>query len=97
MVSTLTLTQVAEKAGNEPLSYIFDAPVHYIVLNRRDNLFDYDFIVKYMAILDEIEATTGPGVLVTFGTGNKHFSTGFDLSWWCISYENQAKSVALFN
>ena len=75
------------KAGKEPICYIYDAPVHYIVLNRPDNLFDYENIVKYMDLLDEIEATTGPGILVTFGTGNKHFSTGFDLSKWMISYE----------
>ena len=41
-----------------------------------------------MAILDEIEATEGPGILVCLGVGAKHFSTGFDLNWWCKRYEN---------
>ena len=88
MVSTLTIAQVAEKAGKESISYVFDAPAHYIVLNRKDNTFDLDFLTKYMAILDQIEATTGPGCLITIGTGPRHFSTGFDIDYWMIEYEN---------
>jgi len=35
-----------------------------------------------LAILDKIEATKGPGVMVTIGTGERHFSSGFDLPYW---------------
>ena len=65
-----------------------DAPFHYIVLNRPDYTFNLDRVNQYLAILDEIEATKGPGVMVTIGTGKKHFSTGFDLPYWMADYEN---------
>jgi len=88
-LNALSLERVIEKAGNSlPISYVYEAPVHYIVLTRKDNTFDGDFIKEYMAVLDEIEATEGPGILVTLGTGAKNFSTGFDLDYWCKSFEN---------
>ena len=39
-------------------------------------------IRNFRAILDKIEASEGPGVVVTIGTGKKHFSTGFDMPTW---------------
>jgi len=83
---TLTLAQVFEKAGTSDIGYVFDAPFHYIVLTRADNTLDMDHIEQYLAVLDQIEATTGPGVLVTIGTGKRHFSTGFDLPYWLADY-----------
>ena len=38
-----------------------------------------DWIKEYVAILDKIEATKGPGVVVTVSSSKKHFSTGFDM------------------
>ena len=49
-----------------------------------------------MAVLDEIESTAGAGILCTIGTGEKHFSTGFDLDFWCVKYENMQVSATLF-
>lgn len=97
MTSSLSLAQVFEKAGSANISYVYEAPIHYIVLNRKDNTFDGNFLRAYDAILDQIEATKGPGILVTIGTGKKLFSTGFDLDYWCVKYENYAESAALFN
>ena len=70
---------------------MFDAPFHYIVLNKPEFTFNLDRINQYIAILDQIEATKGPGVMVTIGTGKKHFSTGFDLPFWVQSYDNNMK------
>ena len=33
-----------------------------------------------------------PGCVVTIGTGSKHFSTGFDLKYWCEKFENKHES-----
>lgn len=83
-----------ERAGKEEVAYVYSKPVHYIVLTRRDNTFNMDIIEKYLAILDQIEASeAGPGVLVTIGTGDRHFSTGFDLAYWMQSYENMRNSL----
>jgi enoyl-CoA hydratase/carnithine racemase len=32
--------------------------------------------------LDQVEASTGPGCLVIMGTGDRMFSTGFNLKYW---------------
>ena len=82
-----------EKAGTAHISYVFAAPFHFIVLTRKDNTWDNEMIDRYVAVLDEIEATKGPGVLVTIGTGDKHFSTGFDLLKWVESFENVQTSI----
>ena len=55
---SLTLEQVfAKVTKGEDIGYVFDAPVHYIVLTRHDNTFNMNFIEKYLAILDKIEAS----------------------------------------
>ena len=45
-------------------------------------------------IYDKIEATEGPGVVVTIGTGTNFFSTGFDLQYWAASNANAIQSIA---
>ena len=89
----LQISQVVEKAGKEPIAYVHDAPFHYIVLTRKDNTWNNEMIDKYLAVLDKIEATEGPGVLVTIGTGAKHFSSGFDLPFWLESFQNLETSI----
>ena len=88
---TLTLSQVFAKAGKDDISYVRDGPIHYIVMTRKDNTWNMDRVNKYMAILDEIEKTDGPGVMITIGTGPRIFSSGFDLPWWMESYETRMK------
>ena len=94
---SLTLVQVIEKAGSQEMAYVEDAPIHYIVLNRKDNTFDSDRIDALNALLDQVEATEGPGVLVTLGSGPRHFSTGFDLPFWAAKRDNIKSSVDRFN
>ena len=64
------------------VGYVFDSPIHYIVLKRDDNKFTIPFIKEFIAVLDEIEATKGAGVVVTIGVGDRHFSTGYDMQSW---------------
>ena len=85
-----------EQAGNVPFAYVCDEPVHYVVLTRKDNVFNTELVKTYLALLDKIEATEGPGVMVTIGTGSKIFSTGFDLNFWASSYDNMAESIDAF-
>ena len=77
----------------EEMGYVFDAPFHYVVFTRNDNTWTVDRINAYLAILDKIEASTGPGVMVSIGTGPKHFSSGFDLPYWAASFANMKDSI----
>ena len=83
---SLTITQLFEKADaqeeSDLIAYIWDKPIHYIVLKREDNTLTLEFLHEFIATLDKIEATKGAGVVVTIGTGKKSFSTGFDLPTW---------------
>ena len=78
------------------MGYVYDAPIHYIVLNRKDNTMTIKYINQYLAYLDQIEQTEGPGVLVTIGTGAKHFSSGFDLPSWMNSFDDMINSIYRF-
>jgi len=78
------------------MAYIFDEPIHYVVFTRNDNTWDVDRINKYLEILDKIEATEGPGVMVTIGTGKRNFSSGFDLPYWAKDIENTRASIERF-
>ena len=87
----LTLAQIAEQVGKKELAYVADAPFHYIVLNKPEFTFNMDRTNQYIELLDQIEATKGPGVLVTIGLGKRHFCTGFDLPYWMADYDNNMK------
>ena len=94
----LNLEEVFAKvrAQEDPvLGYVYDAPIHYIVLNNNDNTVTMPWITKFIAIIDKIEATTGPGCVVTIGTG-KHFSTGFDINAWVADPFNYFNSLDYF-
>ena len=82
--------------GKQEIGYVFDAPFHYVVFTRQDNTWNLDRINAYLAILDKIEATSGPGVMVSIGTGKKHFSSGFDLPYWMADFENMKVSIRRF-
>ena len=45
-------------------------------------------IEQLIKIYDTIDKSTGPGVVVTIGTGAKYFGTGFDLEFWLKSPSN---------
>ena len=61
---------------------MFDTPIHYIVLSRRDYAFDMDWFARYNAVLDEIEAKMGPGIMIAISKGYNVFSSGFNLEYW---------------
>ena len=89
----LKLADVFAKVEADEIGYVFDAPIHYIVLNRKDNSWNMERINQYITLLDRIEATEGPGVLVTIGTGPKFFSIGFDLHYWMTDMNNAFTSL----
>ena len=64
------------------MGLIKDGPIFYWVMNNGENTFTNDIIDKVNKYIDEIEASKGPAVLVTIGTGDTRFSTGFDLNFW---------------
>ena len=63
----------------EYVSYVVDGEIHYIVMKQDENSISIDWIKEFVSILDQIEATKGPGVVVTVSSSKKHFSTGFDM------------------
>ena len=69
--------------------------LHYIIMNEADNKFSIPWISDFHRLLDKIEATKGPGALVTIATGPKIFHTGFDLDQWRSNHLQQYESFAL--
>lgn len=92
----LSLDQVFAKVEPDSIGYVYDTPIHYIVLNRKDNSWNLDRINEYISILDKIEAIKAPGCLVTIGTGPKFFSIGFDLGYWMQDANNAFVSLVRF-
>ena len=70
------------KQEDKTVGYVYDAPIHYVVLNNGQNVWDMESIPKLEKIYETIEKSTGPGVVVTIGSGTKFFATGFNLQWW---------------
>ncbi len=54
--------------------------VSVLVLCDGENRFDPETVAAIQGALDEVEATPGPGALVTTGEGN-FFSNGLALEW----------------
>lgn len=100
---SLSIEEVFARAKEDTISanisYVFDAPIHYIVLKRSDNTISMPWMEEFHAVLDRIEASKGPGVVVTIGTGKKNFSTGFDMMPWykdpALFYPSNVKLQAL--
>ena len=82
---SLSLKEVYEKVNAQAdpkVGYVFDNPIHYVVLNNGDGTIDMDIIDKFNKIYTQIEQTKGPGVVVTIGSGPKIFGAGFSLPFW---------------
>ena len=62
--------------------------MHYIVLKGSEFTFDLQKIAKFDALLDKVENSEGPGVLVTVATSPRIYSTGFDLKFWALNEHN---------
>ena len=64
-------------------------------MNQPDNKFSIPWINEFNNLLDKVEATKGPGALVTIATGPKIFHTGFDLEQWKTNHLQQFESFAM--
>ena len=53
---------------------------------------DMNFLDQYYSVLEKIDATKGKGVMITISAGDKIFSTGFDLPYWCKAYLNMERT-----
>ena len=93
----LTLEQIFAKASEKgtDVTLVNDGPIYYMVLSRPDNTFNFDSIKAINSCLDEVEKTTGVACLVTIGTGDRMFSTGFDLTMWATGILPQWQSILL--
>jgi Delta3-Delta2-enoyl-CoA isomerase len=77
------------------LDLITHEDIHYLVMNQQDNKFSIPWMKDFNALLDKVEATKGPGALVTIATGPKIFHTGFDLDQWKTNQLGQYESFAM--
>lgn len=64
------------------MALIRDNDIFYLVLNKADNVINYSLIDKLHQCLTEVEQSTGPAVMVTLGTNDLMFSSGFDPVEW---------------
>ena len=90
----LTLKEVFAKAGSDQISLVKDGHIFYMVLNTKLNMIDMNFIIKMNQILDEIENSEGPAVLVTVASGPSVFCSGFNLKFWAANPWNMAFSLS---
>ena len=69
-----------------------------LVLNnpQNENTMNLEVIDKISKLLDVVSESEGPACLVTFGTGQKIFSTGFDLKFWKADVMNPFHSGATY-
>ena len=76
----MNIAQILAKATKE-VDLVKDGNIYYLLLNQGDVDFTFTdkIIIQINAILDEVEKSTGPAVLVTVSAAKKRFSTGFSL------------------
>jgi enoyl-CoA hydratase/carnithine racemase len=77
----LTLDQVFSLAGTQPVALVVDGPIYYMIFNSKLNIITVEAMWKMNEILDTIEQSKGPAVLVTMSS-SKVFCAGFDLKYW---------------
>lgn len=58
-----------------------DGDVFTLTMNAGENRWNTTFVRALDAVLDEVEASTGPAALVTASASPKFFSNGIDLAW----------------
>lgn len=55
-----------------------------MILNKKTNNFNFDFIRKINEKLDIVENFEGPTCLITTSSNKRYFSTGLDLKFFLI-------------
>ena len=88
------LEQVS-KQQDPSIGLVVEGPVHFLVLNRPDNTFDFKYIQAISDLLDKVAASSGPTVLVTIGTGPKIFSSGLDFNCWLADPDNPLATATM--
>ena len=89
---SLKLKEVFAKAGDQQIAHVADGHIHYMVLNTPFNMIDMEFIKTCNKIIDTVEASKGPAILVTIGSG-KCFCSGFNLKMWAKSEVDKYLSI----
>jgi enoyl-CoA hydratase/carnithine racemase len=51
----------------------------FLVLNKKTNNFNFDFLRKINEKLEIVESNEGPTCLITTSSSSRYFSTGLDL------------------
>jgi len=77
----LTLDQVFSMAGTQSVSLVRDGEIYYMVFNSKLNIITVEMMQQMSDVIDLVESSEGPGVLVTLSS-SKIFCAGFDLKHW---------------
>lgn len=90
----MLLKDIASRVSDD-VELLHEGEIFYLVLNgKKDNVFNTKKILKISALLDKVNASKGPAVLVTISTCPKRFSTGFDLDYWNAAPSNMTISIS---
>ena len=77
----LTLDQVFSMAGTQSVALVRDGDIYYMVFNSKLNIITMEMMQQMSDVIDLVEKSEGPGVLVTLSS-SKIFCAGFDLKHW---------------
>eukprot|EP00347_Sterkiella_histriomuscorum_P006019 403354381 len=91
-----TIEQVFNEATGKDVALVQDNEIYYLVLNRKDNTVNLQMIKQINECLDQLEKTKGPACLVTLGTDQVAFSTGFDSEVWAQGVKQRYQIALLF-
>lgn len=58
-----------------------EGDVFLLTMTAGENRWNTTFVRSFAAVLDEVEASTGPAALVTTSASDKFYSNGLDLDW----------------
>ncbi|HSG88119.1 MAG TPA: enoyl-CoA hydratase-related protein [Pseudomonadales bacterium] len=73
-----------------------EGDVFVLTMNDGENRWNTTFVRAMAAVLDEVEASTGPAALVTASADQKFFSNGLDLDWLAAEGEHRGGDRAVF-
>ena len=96
---SLTLSEVYAKVDAQPdsklVGYVFDDPIHYVVLNKQGDDIDLDMVKRLNEVYDLVDKSQDKGILVTIGRKDtKIFNQGFNLEFWSQNALNPYSSLA---
>ena len=83
------------KQSDPTIGLIKEGKIYFLVLNRSDNVFDFNYMKLISDYLDVVANAEGDRILVTIGTGPKIFSSGFDFKCWMAHPLNPFHTASL--